>query len=124
MTEMRTFRLKKLVCDGIVEAHLLEGGSVDYDTYEGDKLIGALIDKVPEELGELRAANTLKKQREELQDILDIVSAALNHLGIAPEAHDPKTFEDGHYINTVTLPADSEWAEYYASHPDRFPEVT
>jgi hypothetical protein len=32
-------------------------------------------------------------------------------------------FKKGHFIENLSLPADNEWVKYYASDPERFPEV-
>jgi len=119
---MRTFRLDKLVHDGIVQAHLDEGGTVDFEERTGEDLTAALEAKLKEEQRELARAKSDKQKLKERQDI-DNVLFALGKL-----AHDnfkpTKTFEKGHFVHTVTLPTESPWSDYYAADPVRFPEVT
>lgn len=64
-----------------------------------------------------------------MQEVLDQL---MIHAGIAKEEvtaaqKDKKTqngaFQKGHFIETLTLPEGNEWIDYYASSPERFPEV-
>jgi predicted house-cleaning noncanonical NTP pyrophosphatase (MazG superfamily) len=125
----RTFRLDKLVRDRIVEHHLDMGGKVDYKTLKGKKLSEALVDKLVEESKELKASSLSVG---ELADIKEILEQIAKNLGITDkelaEAQSKKAknngaFKKGHYISTVTLPAENKWAKYYAADPKRFPEV-
>ena len=118
---MRTFRLEKLVHDGIVQGHVDEGGSVEYEVLTGDALIRALEAKLHEEATELAAAKTPEEKRKEAQDVAN-VEFALGRLA-APDFVPTKTFVKGHYIHTVTVPETSWLSAYYALDQVRYPEV-
>lgn len=122
MPDFRTFRLEKLVHDGIVQAHLDEGGTVDFEVYEGEARVKALEDKLPEEIEEQARAKSDSEKYKEQQDVDNILFALgrLARSGFVPT----KTFDKGHFIHTVTLPAESPWSDYYATDPERFPEET
>lgn len=119
---MRTFRLDKLVHDGIVQGHHDEGGQVDFVVLEGEALTQALEAKHIEEMAELAGAATEEDKAKEQQDIKD-VDYALGRL-VTNNFVPKKTFTKAHFIRTVTLP-DSSWlVDYYAADPVRFPEIT
>ena len=90
---------------------------------------GALVEKLIEEAKELKSA---KMSVEEIADLQEIIDQICKNLKISSQelAHVQKAkrdknggFENGDFIETVTLPADNKWAKYYAADPDRFPEV-
>ena len=126
----RTFKLNKLVRDKIVENNIGYGGKVKYKTLSGNDLTKALIDKLIEEAKELKKSDL---SAEELADIKEILIALREHLkiqaGVLEDARRKKAaetgrFKKGHYVESLTLPADNKWAKYYASDPKRFPEIT
>lgn len=128
---MRTFRLDKLVRDEIVAGHEAEGGKCVSRVLTGKELEMALIDKVREEIDEL-----LESENRELGEYADVRQAiqALAELdgysdGELTAQMDKRVseigaFTAGVYIETVTVPESSWFADYYASRPERFPEVT
>ena len=129
---MRTFKLNKLVRDNIVEGHEADGGVVDYVLLEGEELYKALLDKLTEEVAEMKSAETEIELAKEIADFRYLLQAIADFKNVQEKdivnAGRKRTktaggFMKGHYINTVTLPADNKWAKYYASQPDRFPEV-
>lgn len=124
----RTFKLNKLVRDKIVAYHL-EHGQTKYRTLKDKDLTRALLKKIIEEANEMRDSNLSVG---ELADLQELVDSLRKHLKISPaklakrQEQKRKTnggFTKGHYIDTVSLPADNEWANYYAADPKRFPEV-
>lgn len=123
---MRTFILEKLVHDGILKANEGIGAITDYIELEGDDRIEALVNKLEEELSELHMAASEEERAKEIEDIHSIIFAIREALGY--EQMDPayvptKTFDKGYYIKTVSVP-DGKWADYYASDPERFPEIS
>ncbi len=125
----KTFKLNKLVRDNIVQLHLEMGGDVQYKTLKGDKLTKALLTKLVEEAEEMNQSNLSVG---ELADLKELVNALQKHLNVDSDELTKKqsqkrkingAFTKGHFINTVTLPADNKWAKYYASDPERFPEI-
>jgi predicted house-cleaning noncanonical NTP pyrophosphatase (MazG superfamily) len=129
MSKFRTFRLNKLVRDGIIEFTTGYGGSAKYKVLNGRELNEALINKLIEEARELKNNGP---SVEELADLQEIISQIAKNLKITDTeimaVQDKKRsknggFTKGHFIKTLTAPADSKWAEYYGSDPKRFPEV-
>ena len=125
----RTFQLNKLVRDGILESTEAIGGVVYYETVQGVKKADLLIDKLFEEIQEFDQSRDVK----ELAQILGIFGALATELGFSKKdlvtVEEEKQRELGGYVNgifvkTITLPETSEWVAYYASEPDRFPEIT
>lgn len=130
--ETRTFQLNKLVRDGIVDDVIAGGGSVEWETLQGDALRKALIKKLREELNELEKATTKKETVSELGDILESVKqlAANDDISMEEVQQAQKDKKDGlggfagaYFVHTVTLQEGSEWIKYYASQPDLYPEV-
>lgn len=118
---MRTFELNKLVHDEIVQGHLDEGGQVDYEVVQGERLQAELERKLEEESAELATAQTDEERAKEQTDI-DNVLFALGRLGTA-DFEPTKTFLKGHYIRRVTMPRTSWLSDYYSKDPIRFPEI-
>jgi len=125
----RTFKLNKLVRDKIVENTEEQGGTVNYHILKGKKLTKALLTKLVEEAHELRTSDLAVG---ELADLQELVDALIEHLGTSKaeliKGQKEKrirngTFKKGHFIDTLTLPADNKWAKYYAGDPKRFPEI-
>jgi len=125
----RTFKLNKLVRDNIVQLHFDLGGEVKYKTLTGKKLTDALLKKLIEEATELKTSNL---SIGELADLKELVDALAAHLGTeksylskrqAVKRKQNGGFKKGHFIDTVTLPANNKWAKYYAADPKRFPEI-
>ncbi len=125
----RTFELNKLVRDKIVQHNLNMDGAVKYKTLSGNKLTNALLTKLIEEANELKGSNLKVGELADLQELVDALS---KHLGVSKADLSKRqkdkrkqngAFKKGHFIDTVTLPADNKWAKYYATDPKRFPEV-
>ena len=125
----RTFKLNKLVRDEIVQSTEVQDGVVNYKKLSGTELTAALIQKLAEEIEELKGANF---SASELADLKEIIEQLAKNLKITDEQlkavqtkkrQDNGAFEKGHFIKTLTLPADNKWAKYYAADPKRFPEV-
>lgn len=125
----RTFRLNKLVRDKIVKLTIGYGGTVNYKKLSGKKLTTTLVEKLLEETKELQAS---KLTADELADLKEIIEQIAKNLKITDReltaAQTKKRsknggFTKGHFIETLTLPADNEWAKYYAADPKRFPEI-
>jgi predicted house-cleaning noncanonical NTP pyrophosphatase (MazG superfamily) len=126
---MRTFKLNKLVRDLIVEFNTARGGLVKFKTLSGKELNNALITKLIEEAKELQNS---EMSAHELADLKEILDQLAKNLGISTkELKDLQkiknakngAFKKGHFIENLSLPADNEWVKYYASDPERFPEV-
>lgn len=128
MTGTRTFRLEKLVRDGIVPSTEAQGGIVDYEVVEGERKVGLLLDKLIEEVREFREGNSPN----ELAQMLGIIGALATEMGLsedelrqieAQRQAEVGGYADGHLVHTVTLPDDNEWTKYYAADLVRYPEI-
>lgn len=121
---MRTFRLDKLVHDGIIDSNNNQGVETDYVILTGDELLKAKIDKLNEELEEVEAARSLDEAKSEIIDLKDIIHSIKKQLGYEVDDYVPrKSFDRGFYVHSVSVP-DGNWAEYYSSNPERFPEIS
>jgi len=126
----RTFRLDKIVRDGIVQSHIDEGGSCETRELSKHELAIATDAKITEELEELRASKSRS-----VGEYGDVVETLLHDAELAGhsrekvfEAMAAKTerigsFSTNTYVETVTVPEKSWLAEYYGSNPERFPEI-
>ncbi len=125
----RAFQLNKLVRDGIVESTRAQGGEVKLRGLSGEELQQAIANKMVEEAQELNPDNATQELAD-LQELIDQYAANANitKADIARAQDEKRTkvggFKNGDFIETVILPADNEWAAYYASNPARFPEIT
>ncbi len=126
---MRTFRLHKLVRDKVIQFTVDQGGEVEATKLAGTDFNKALVTKLIEEATELQNAEL---SVEELADLKEIIDQLCRNMKITPEVfakiqrekrNKNGGFKNGDFIETVSLPADNKWAAYYASQPERFPEV-
>lgn len=127
---MRTFRLNKLIRDGVFENMKVLSQIVEHRVLKKPELIKALQDKLLEELGEFEPDS--KEPLRELADLQEIIDTLTYLLGANPdtlreiqEAVRAKrgTFNKRIFVETVTLADDDPWVQYYANEPDRFPEI-
>ncbi|OGY09058.1 MAG: hypothetical protein A2782_00980 [Candidatus Blackburnbacteria bacterium RIFCSPHIGHO2_01_FULL_43_15b] len=128
---MAEFRFDKLVRDGIVDKIVGNGGTANSRTLSPTEMLDAARTKLLEEARELNQASQ-EEIPEELADIQELVNLLCEIAGITPEqleklraqkAQKAGAFSDRTYIETVEVPDDSEWADYYRSQPDRYPKV-
>jgi predicted house-cleaning noncanonical NTP pyrophosphatase (MazG superfamily) len=127
---MRTFRLEKLVRDGIVAGHEQEGGSCVHRTVDGDELAAASEAKVQEEVSEL--INTEERTAAEYADVMEALFLDAEVAGFTRDdiiramlekAKRIGTFSTHTFVETARVPESSWLAEYYSSNPERYPEV-
>ena len=128
--QSRTFRLNKLVRDKIVETTEAAGGTVEYRILEQQELLDALYAKLDEEMTELKEGSEPNLEKlADIREVIDAIAVQLGHrkLELDSVQYDKRRkaggFAAGRFVETVTLPADHEWAQYYAADPERFPEV-
>jgi predicted house-cleaning noncanonical NTP pyrophosphatase (MazG superfamily) len=129
MGEMRTFRLNKLVRDGIAPDIIKSGGEIvrlQLQTKEQKRK--ALVAKVIEEAKEFAKSGSVSEIAD-LQEAVDqlVVSEGSSSEEIKRKQAEKRTqvggFSNYYFIGTVTLPIDNSWVEYYASDPEKYPEV-
>lgn len=124
----KTFKLNKLVRDGIVSSTEAQGGKVVYRVLKKDDKVKALIKKISEELDEFDES----KDSTELGQVYGVLLALakefeLNEKDLKKIEEKRKFevggFDKGIFIETITLPAQNKWAKYYSKDPVRYPEV-
>ena len=127
---MRKFKLDKLVRDGVFDNMQALGEVIDYKILTGPAFIEALHNKLFEEIKEFDP--TSEKPLTELADVLETIEALAKALGSdfeqlrkiqATKRSKRGGFGKRIFVKTVALNDDDPWVEYYASHPDRFPEL-
>ena len=88
------------------------------------------MNKLDEEIVELK--NGKGSSLEKLADVREVIEAIAVNLGhtitdLHAIQYDKRRkiggFTSGHFIETVSLPENNQWTDYYAADPDRFPEV-
>lgn len=127
---MRTFRLSKLVRNGVAPDLISQGGEVVSRKLAGAEKVHWLIGKIIEEAKEIDASNVAPEELGDLYEAADelrrTAGISLEAIAAARAAKNAKsgTFSDGTFIETVSLPDDNKWADYFASQPDKSPEVS
>lgn len=124
---MRVFQLNKLVKDSVYESMLELGQQPEVTILDDTRFEIELHRKIVEELEELR---TTDNSQHEWLDVL----GALRQIALLKEidttgilmvpSEELGAFDQRIYIGALVLQDDDPWVEYYASYPDRFPEVT
>lgn len=126
---MRTFRLNKLVRDGIVPQMQTAGQQVLSKKLSDEEFIIALSKKMVEEAREFNPKKP--DAAKELADVLEVIEALAGELGFSFEELRQKQaeiktlrggFSDKLFIEKVSMADTDKWAEYYAAEPKRFPE--
>lgn len=128
---MRTFRLNKLVRDGIVEDMERNGQQVVSRKLSDEEHGKALVSKVVEEALEIDPTDP-KGSAKELGDVLEVVEALAAHMGLSMEeirANQAQSrqklggFTDKIFVETVTVQDGDTWGDYYANDPQKYPEI-
>lgn len=152
MSATRSFELNKLVRDRIPEMHEAIGGLAIYELLEGKDKLWALHAKLKEELAELEQNQELDineladvleilvalNNESGLEDPLEYVqkvealrkraegAGCVNdelEMTRQKKRQQRGGFDLGYFVTVVEVPADSWLADYYASDPERFPEI-
>lgn len=134
----RTFYFRKLVRDRTVPDYQEEASVVgmSHRTLHGIELIRELIAKVHEEADEIPVTDSPTKAEfgeivAEIADLEDVVVALKKHYGVtdamtaaASEAKAAKRgkFDNGDYIESITVEQDSRWVRYCLGEPSKYPE--
>ena len=130
MKPIRTFLLNKLVRDNIVDSMQTQGLIPDYTVVSKEDFLEGLRAKIIEEISEASLKNP-QETLKELADVQEVVDAILREIGKTKEelsaAQAIKNQKSGAftrrlYVKEVAVPSGSEWADYYAKEPERFPE--
>ena len=122
-----TFKLNKLVRDKVYDDMVRAGQEIDSYVLPDEKVEQALLDKLAEELDELRSGDD-----DSPADLGSVFLAyaklkgfTVNSLLKAINDRDEKrgAFDYKRFVESVTLPADDPWVSYYRKDPDKYPEV-
>lgn len=126
----RSFELNKLVRTGKFVDMRAQKQEVRYRQLEGKELHAALGSKLVEEATEFDpdSSDPLKELADLQQAIKDTAEARGYTLEDVEQRRQEEEarwggFERGIFVETVTLDESSRWAAYYASDPERFPEI-
>jgi predicted house-cleaning noncanonical NTP pyrophosphatase (MazG superfamily) len=129
---MAKFRLNKLVRDNIVDYQLARGQRPTYHVLNREEHLKALALKIAEEAAELAEAPK-EKLASEIADVEQALDDLKTLSNIAPadikkakaeKAKKNGAFKKGLFIETLEVPENDSWNDYYRSEPDRFPEVS
>lgn len=130
---MPTFRYAKLVRDNIPGFHRASGHTISGRQLVSDELKQALIMKLHEEADEVSGALSREELIEEIGDVQQIINDLCATQGItieelntimAKKADRKGGFQNGEYIDTVTIPnEDDKWTQYCRQAPEKYPEI-
>lgn len=130
---MRRFQLSKLVRDKIPQLNEeagLQNQGLRVLTHQ--EYLTGLLNKMVEESVELSKQADRKEIIKELADLFEIIDAVQKELNIADDEirsvqsvkrSKKGGFDKKMYIESLQMSDDNQWAEYYASEPDVFPEL-
>ncbi len=132
----RTFRYGKLVRDKIVPEMLADGDEVAFEILEdNERYLRTLLIKLVEEASEAAkigdtSDDELLSELGDLEAIIDdilvlrrLTRRQLNSAKVRKSLKRGK-FRERYFIDTVTVPEDSPWLQYYLDRPDQYPEVS
>lgn len=109
----------------------MRGGETNSRVLSDEEYVDELKKKLLEEVKELFRAKP-QKLVEEIADVQEIVDNMLEALKTSKEEikekQDSKNNERGSfrkriYIDTIEIPEDDEWLDYYLANPDKYPEI-
>jgi len=126
---MRSFRLNKLIRDGVFDEMLQRGQRPEYRRLNDNEILHALKQKILEEGKEFD--HTSDKAFEELADLLEVIEHMAEELGgdfkklrqvQLKKRKRAGGFKKRAYVGMLHLEDDDPWVGYYAKDPERFPE--
>lgn len=132
---MPKFRFNKLIRDNMPELFAKSNQTVEYKTLTEEELRQAMIDKLIEEVKELRRSFEKSKDEiaEELSDLQQLIDDIRAESGITQEELsklknskklEKGGFRKGIYAKTIQLQDDDKkWVKYYRSRPIQYPEI-
>lgn len=128
---MPKFKLHKLVRDKIVDDQIALGQTPHYRTLSPEEHRKALIDKIIEEITELRKAAP-EDAAKEIADVQQAVDDLIELSGITKaevrgvqqkKAGKSGAFKKGIFVDSLETAEEDPWTEYYRGDPERFPET-
>ncbi|HSX18411.1 MAG TPA: nucleoside triphosphate pyrophosphohydrolase [Candidatus Saccharimonadales bacterium] len=126
----RTFRLNKLVRDGVFDSMIKLGQKPQTKRLKGQALLLGLRNKIIEEAQEFDPKS--KKAVRELADLAEMVEQLAAKMGISykelramqmKRRKEAGVFNRGVFIGELEVPKGDKWADYYAADPKHFPEI-
>lgn len=135
----RTFYFRKLVRDRTVPEYEKDPSVVgmSHKKLSGISLTRQLIAKIHEEADEIPVVDSPSdtERREiiaEIADLEDVIVALKTHYGVSDsmtadassaKARKRGKFEQGDYIESITVTPGSEWEQYCLADPIKYPEM-
>ena len=134
----RTFYFRKLVRDRTVPEYQQDSSVVgmSHKKLFGVSLVHELIAKIHEEADEVPVVENpneaeLREIIAEIADLEDVIAALKSYYGVtdtmtadasAAKATKRGTFEQGDYIESITVMPHSQWERYCLADPNKYPE--
>ena len=129
---MRHFRFNKLIRDKLPLIISQGGIDVIYKNLNGDELLEKLKEKLNEEVKEVVLSNSKEQTIEELADLLEVIQALAKTINIDLQVIEEVRrikyekrggFEEGVFVDKVSMPEDSPMLFFYLDQPDKYPEI-
>lgn len=128
----RIFKFDKLIRDKILEMMRSNGCIVHDKKLEGTELIDALKNKLLEEAHEIAQTKSVDELKEELADLLEVVSAILSvhklDLTEIEKIREAKKlqkggFAQGIYVSSIEIDENNPEINRYLSKPNKYPKA-
>ncbi len=132
MTKKHRFKVDKLTRDKIPEIMRSENLEGPLRVMDEDEYLKRLQDKLLEEANEVISAKTSDEYVEELADVLEVIHALANQLGLSYQQVEEKRLQKKHerggfskriYVAYIDIDADNEKISYYRDRPEDYPEI-
>jgi inorganic pyrophosphatase len=127
----RVFNFNKLVRDKIPQVIRGKGCSVNDYEIVGSELNTALKNKIIEEAQEVVESKSIEALKEELADLLEVISATMSANKINPEEiekirstknQERGTFSKGVYVSSIEIDEENPAVSYYTARAAQYPE--
>ena len=129
---MPEYSLNKLVRNKYPAVYADDNQQAKITKLSGDDLKKELINKLTEEINELKTSNVRDEIISELADIKQIITdyERLSEISLT-EVEEKRIkkelklggFSDGVFVETLKLDDNDKWNDYYQSRPDIFTEI-
>lgn len=127
---MRSFLLRKLIRDKVLNNMQELGQQITYHKLSDEDFLPELKRKLVEEATELQASEeTSISELADIQEVIDQICRELHISAADLQTEQAKRrekrggFDDRIYVERLDLKDDDPWAAYYAKEPDRFIEI-
>lgn len=128
---MPTFKLNKLIRDGLKEIYANNGQTAIYKKITSAEHKNYLVSKIIEEASEIPLNATNQEIIDEIADVRQVLEDLMMLCNIdesqvetaKQKIFDKKRgFSEATFIKTLELSDNDPWIEYYRKNPDLFPE--